>query len=93
MDSPGEVLQRDIGHAEQHPGGHAEQQSLCGGSEAASHRDADQGDTEREHAALDGDQRRQRVVTQRAECDPPVTAITASPNAVMITPDHWRRPR
>ena len=70
MQRAGEVLQGDVGHPEQHPGGDAEQQSPRGGAETVTHRDPDQRGTERKDTALHRDQRRQRVVTQRAGMRP-----------------------
>ena len=93
MQRAGEVLQGDVGHREQHPGGDAKKQSPRGGAETVTHRDPDQRGTERKDTALHRDQHRQRIVTQRAGIDPSVTAITASPNAVTITPAHCRQPR
>jgi len=58
----GEVLDRNVGDAEQRPGGQAEQESLRAMQDAAERRDGQQRGAEGEDRGLDGDQRRQRGV-------------------------------
>ena len=70
VQGPGEVLQGDVGHPEQHAGRDAKQQPLRGWAEAPTHRYPDQRGAERKDTALHGDQRRERVVTQRARVRP-----------------------
>ena len=66
VDGPGEVLQCYVGHPEQHTGGNTEHEALGGGSDAVARCDPYQRDTERKDATLHGDQRGERVMTQRA---------------------------
>ena len=56
----GEVLDRDVGDAEQRPGGQPEQQSFGAAQDAPVRRDRHERGADREDRALDGDQRRQR---------------------------------